>query len=226
LLRREARASQRQKQRGENIISKGKEQNQSAGKLQVFRKLLQSYITQPLVVFLAKTHVTPNMVTVFGFFIIIASSILAAYGHLFAAGWVLLLSGFFDIIDGALARHTNQVTQFGGILDSSLDRLSEGAMLLGIMAYYLSNTSVYQEWIVLMIGATIITSFLVSYVRSRAEAAGLDCQVGIFTRTERVIILALGLLINQLTIILSIIAVLSLATMIQRLIYVYQKAKK
>jgi CDP-diacylglycerol--glycerol-3-phosphate 3-phosphatidyltransferase len=195
------------------------------GKLQVARKLLHSYITQPLVVLLAKTHVTPNMVTWFGFLVVIAASWLAAEGYLFASGWVLLLSGFFDIIDGALARHTNQVTKFGGVLDSTLDRLSEGALLLGLMAYFLNHPAVYQTWIVLIIGVTLIASFLVSYIRSRAEGAGISCQVGIFTRAERVIILALGLLINQLPVILSITAALSLVTMIQRLAHVYQKSR-
>ncbi len=175
---------------------------------------------------LARTHVKPNMVTWFGFFIILAAAALAGTGHLFASGWVMLLSGFFDIIDGALARHTNQVTRFGGVLDSTLDRLSEAAMLLGITAYYLFNPEVFNEWIILMIGLTLTASFLVSYIRSRAEAAHIDCQVGIFTRTERVVILALGLLINQLTIILIIITVLSVVTVIQRLLHVYQGAKK
>jgi CDP-diacylglycerol--glycerol-3-phosphate 3-phosphatidyltransferase len=166
------------------------------------------------------------MVTWFGFFLILAAAALAGTGHLFAAGWVVLLSGFFDIIDGALARHTERVTRFGGVLDSTLDRLSEAAILLGIMAYYLYNPAVYREWIVMVIGMTMVASFLVSYIRSRAEAANIDCQVGLFTRTERVIILALGLLINQLTIILVIIALLSIVTVVQRLVHVYQKARK
>ncbi len=115
------------------------------------------------------------MVTWFGLILILAAAALAGMGHLFAAGWVVLLSGFFDIIDGALARGTNQVTKFGGILDSTLDRLSEAVMLLGIMAYFLFNSGFEMAfWIVLLIGLTMIFSFLVSYVRSRAEGAGLE----------------------------------------------------
>jgi hypothetical protein len=86
------------------------------GRLQVFRKALQSYITLPIVSFLAKLSITPNMVTWFGFLVLLVSAWLAAIGQLFAAGWVMLLAGFFDMIDGALARHTNQVTRFGGCL--------------------------------------------------------------------------------------------------------------
>lgn len=195
------------------------------GKLQVLRKALQAYFTLPVVSFLAKTSITPNMVTWFGFFLILIAAVLAGTGHLFASGWVVLLSGVFDMLDGALARLTNRVTRFGGVLDSTLDRLSEAAILIGIMAYYLFNPAVYHAWIILVIGVALVASFLVSYIRSRAEAADIDCQVGIFTRVERVIILALGLLINQAAIILSIIALLSVVTVIQRLVYVYRKAK-
>lgn len=170
------------------------------------------------------------MVTWFGFILILVASVLAGSGHPFAAGWVVLLSGFFDIIDGALARSTNQVTRFGGILDSSLDRISEAAILIGIMSYFLFfSASDVVPWIVLMIGAAMIFSFMVSYVRARAEGAGLECQVGIFTRAERVIILALGLLLSSiplvLVIALIIITVLSIVTFIQRLTHVYQNTK-
>jgi CDP-diacylglycerol---glycerol-3-phosphate 3-phosphatidyltransferase len=199
------------------------------GRLQVFRKVLQSYITLPLVSFLAKLSITPNMVTWFGFLVLLVSAWLAAIGQFFAAGWVMLLAGFFDMIDGALARHTNQVTRFGGVLDSTLDRLSEAAILIGLIAYYLFNPLDNFEWIILLIGFVLISSFLVSYIRSRAEAADIDCQVGIFTRTERVIILTLGLLLSSidfiLVIALAIIAVLSVVTVVQRLVHVYQKTK-
>jgi CDP-diacylglycerol---glycerol-3-phosphate 3-phosphatidyltransferase len=198
-------------------------------KLQVFRKALAVNITQPLVSILAKTSITPNMVTWFGFIVILAAAALAALGHPFAAGWVLLLSGFFDIIDGALARKTNQVTRFGGILDSTLDRISEAVILLGITALFLFNETLYNPWIILLIGITIMGSFMVSYIRARAEALKIECQVGIFTRAERVIILALGLLLSSLPYVLVgalvIIALLSIITMIQRLVHVARMAK-
>jgi CDP-diacylglycerol--glycerol-3-phosphate 3-phosphatidyltransferase len=204
-------------------LSQNKE---SIGKLQVLRKAFAAYITHPIVLVLAKTHITPNMVTWSGFIIILVATALAGTGHLFAAGWVIILSGFFDIIDGALARETNQVTRFGGVLDSTLDRLSEAAILLGIMIFFLSHPEKYADWTILLIGFTMIASFLVSYVRSRAEGANIDCQIGIFTRAERVVILALGLLINQLVIVLAIIAFMSVVTTIQRVVHVYQRTRK
>jgi CDP-diacylglycerol---glycerol-3-phosphate 3-phosphatidyltransferase len=169
------------------------------------------------------------MVTWFGFIIILVAAGLAAFGHPFAAGWVVLLSGFFDIIDGALARGTNQVTRFGGVLDSTLDRVSEAVILLGIAAMYLFNEKLFNPWIVILIGIAIMGSFLVSYVRARAEAVKVDCQVGIFTRAERVVILALGLLLSSipwvLVSVLGIIAIMSIVTVIQRLVHVYNALK-
>jgi CDP-diacylglycerol---glycerol-3-phosphate 3-phosphatidyltransferase len=169
------------------------------------------------------------MVTWFGFILILAAAVCAGMGHLFAAGVILLVSGYFDIIDGALARATNQVTRFGAVLDSTLDRVSEAVMLLGIAAFYLFKPIAGFEWIVILIGITILGSFLVSYVRARAEGIGLDCQVGIFTRTERVIILSLGLLFSSinhfLVIVLAIVAVMSLVTVVQRMAHVWKKVK-
>ncbi len=193
--------------------------------------LMVASVAMIVVSVLARTSVTPNMMTWFGFILILVATALVAIGYPFAAGWVVLFSGFFDIIDGALARRTNQVTRFGGVLDSTLDRLSESAILLGIMAFFMFHAGT-ESWltpyIVILVGATLAFSLLVSYIRSRAESAGVDCQVGIFTRTERVIILALGLLIGMnlaLVIALAIIAVLSIVTVIQRLLYVYQKMR-
>jgi CDP-diacylglycerol--glycerol-3-phosphate 3-phosphatidyltransferase len=116
------------------------------------------------------------------------------------------------------------------VLDSTLDRVSEAVILLGIAAFYLFNPVAHFEWIVLLIGVAILGSFLVSYVRARAEGIGLDCQVGIFTRTERVIILALGLLLSGinlvLIIVLAIIAVMTLVTVVQRMSYVASRIRE
>jgi CDP-diacylglycerol---glycerol-3-phosphate 3-phosphatidyltransferase len=198
--------------------------------MQIFRKALAAYVAQPLVSILAKTPISPNMVTWTGFLIVLVASVLACLGHPFAAGWVMLFSGCFDFIDGALARSTNRVTKFGGILDSTLDRISEAAMLLGIMGYYLSRPAIFQSWIVMLAGIAIVASFMVSYIRSRAEAANLDCQVGISTRPERVIVLGLGMLLSPishyfLVVALGLIALLSTITVVQRLVHVYNQAK-
>jgi len=162
----------------------------------------------------------------------VGAAALIATGHLLAAGLMVLFAGFFDILDGALARRTNRTTSFGGILDSTLDRLSEAALLLGILVLFLlaeEQSALFallaKEWAILLVGLALLGSFLVSYIRARAEATGLECQVGLFTRAERIVVLALGLLVNQAVIALAIIVVFSFTTTVQRLVYVWQRTK-
>jgi len=171
---------------------------------------------------LARTPVTPSALTWFGFIVSLAAAILIAQGSLFAAGVVVLVGGFFDMLDGALARLTDRVTRFGAVLDSTLDRLSEAALLIGVLALWAAEGN--QSGI-LLVGITLTASLLVSYLRSRAEALGLECKSGLFTRPERVIVLALGLMLDQLFIALVIIAVLSVFTMVQRLATIWRQLK-
>ena len=195
-------------------------------KLSGVPKTLVSYLIQPAVGLLARTSITPSAVTWFGFLVAVGAAALIITGHLFAAGFVVLVAGFFDLLDGALARHTNRVTRFGALLDSTLDRLSEAVLLLGILVLYAGGQSVTP---ILLVCVALVGSLLVSYIRARAEALGLECQVGFFTRAGRVVVLALGLLLNQvfdaLLIALAIIVVFSFFTVGQRLIYVWQQTK-
>jgi CDP-diacylglycerol--glycerol-3-phosphate 3-phosphatidyltransferase len=183
-------------------------------------------LTEPVVRVLVRIPVTPNAVTWFGFILALGAAALVITNHLFAAGFVVLIAGFFDLLDGALARRTEQTTPFGAILDSTLDRLSEAAVLLAILALYAAEQSLAG---ILLVGATLIGSQMVSYIRARAEAVGLECRVGLFTRAERIVVLALGLLLshlaNALIIALVIIAVFSFVTVGQRLVYVSQQRK-
>jgi CDP-diacylglycerol--glycerol-3-phosphate 3-phosphatidyltransferase len=193
-----------------------------AGLSQV-RKAASSYFTDPLVRVLARTPITPNSLTWFGFALAIGAAVLVALGHLLIAGFVVFIGGFFDMLDGALARRTKRVTPFGAVLDSTLDRLSEGVILLGILVLYAREESAIG---ILLVGIVLIASMLVSYIRAKAESLGLECLVGLFTRPERVIVLALGLLVNQLEIALAIIAAFSFFTVGQRLIYVWRQIKE
>lgn len=190
------------------------------------RKTLGYYLTQPLVRLLARTPVTPNTLTWFGVLIAAGAGVLIALGHPFAAGFVVLFGGFFDTIDGALARYTGQTSRFGAILDSTLDRLGEAVVLLGIMVMYAGQQSKAG---VVVVGIVWMASVLVSYIRARAEAMGLECEVGLFTRPERVVVLVLGLLLspigNALLITLCVIATLSVVTVVQRLLHAWQQIK-
>jgi len=195
-------------------------------KLSEVRKAIAYYLTKPAVRLLDRTSIAPNAITWFGFLLAVGAAVLIIKGHLFAAGFLVLISGFFDVLDGAVARRINRTTRFGAILDSTLDRLSEAVILLSILVLYAREQSFTP---ILLVYVALLGSLLVSYTRARAEALGLECQVGLFTRAERVVVLALGLLLNQiagaLVIALAIIVVFSFLTLSQRLVYVWQQTK-
>ncbi len=194
--------------------------------LEGVRKNLAFYIAGPVVHLLARTGITPNTVTWLGLLIAIGAGVLVGIGHPFVAGFAVLVGGFFDIIDGALARTTDRATRFGAILDSTLDRAGEAVVLLGLLVFYTREQSTAG---VVVVGVVWLMSLLVSYIRAKAEGMGLECEVGLFTRAERVILLALGLLLSQvgdaLLIVLAIIAALSFLTVVQRLRHVWRQTK-
>ncbi len=171
----------------------------------------------------AKTGISPNIVTTLGLLVALVTAWVLSTGHFFLGGFLVLVSGAFDMLDGAVARISGKSTRFGAILDSTFDRLSEAALFLGLLAYY-ANQGSFQE--VVLVGAALVGSMLTSYVRARAEGLGLKCEVGFFTRPERVILLAIGLIFNQMLVILWIIAVLSNLVAWQRLSYVWQQLRK
>ena len=195
-------------------------------KLTEIRKSTAHYLTLPAAKLLVKTPVTPNSLTWFGFLLAVIAGALILKGNFFAAGLMVLFAGFFDMLDGALARLTNRASRFGAILDSTLDRLGEAVLLLSLLVIYTQEQSVVGS---LLAGITLLGSFLVSYVRARVEALGIDCKAGLFTRPERIVILALGLLLSQidyaLITALAIIAALSFFTVVQRLLYTWRRTK-
>ena len=207
-------------------LSTVSEKKRAATKLPKTRETVANYFTQPLVRLLAKTSITPNTITWFGLLVTIGAAVLIITEHLFAAGFVVLIAGCFDMLDGALARSTNRTTQFGAVLDATFDRLSEALLLLGIIVLYAKGGFVVG---ILLVGVALPSSLLVSYIRAKAESLGLKCRVGLFTRAERVIVLALGLLFSQidyaLITALSVIMVFSFITVGQRLLYVWRQIR-
>ena len=187
------------------------------------RKFAASKITGPLIPFLSKTGLTPDILTWTGLFVIIIAAAMVATNYLLIGGLLVLLSGLFDILDGALARFTKKITRFGALLDSTFDRLSEALLLIGILILYINGEHALE---ILLIFVVMTGSFLISYIRARAEGLGIECQTGLFTRAERVIILALGLMINQIVITLIILAVFTFVTVVQRLVHAWQQLRK
>jgi CDP-diacylglycerol--glycerol-3-phosphate 3-phosphatidyltransferase len=173
---------------------------------------------------LARAGITPNGLTVAGLLLnVVAGAVLAAGA--FAAGGVLVLfAGAFDTLDGALARVTNQKTAFGAFFDSTLDRLSEAAVFLGLTIAFLRSGDV--EWVtwlgVVLSYLAIIASLMVSYTRARAEGLGLDCEVGWLQRPERIIALGVGLLLPRpiLLVVLAALTILTGLTVLQRVLHV------
>lgn len=187
-----------------------------------FREAVSRRITGPIVKVFSKTGLSPNAVTLLGLLVNVAAACVIATGHLFAGGVLVLFSGLFDLIDGALARFSGQTSRFGAFLDSTVDRLSEAVLFLGLLILYVMEGSTLE---VLLVFVILVGCFLVSYIRARAEGLGISCRVGLFTRPERVIVLALGLLLNQVFIILWVLLAFTYVTVAQRLFYVWQRTK-
>jgi CDP-diacylglycerol--glycerol-3-phosphate 3-phosphatidyltransferase len=186
---------------------------------------VSSRFTDPIVTPLAAMGVTPNMISVFGFAGNVAAGCLAAGGHLLPAGLVMLFFSALDLLDGALARKTGTVTKFGAVFDSVLDRLSEAAVLAGLLFHYTERGGHTEE--IALIYAAIVGSIMVSYVRARAEGIGLELREGLFTRAERVILLGGALLLGGSVVrwALWILALLANFTAVQRLFTVWQKLR-
>lgn len=195
-------------------------------KLEQARRAIAAGFTQPVVRLLAGTPLTPNTVTWLGFLITVGAAALIVTGHIFAAGFVVLVAGLCDMLDGALARLTGRVSRFGAILDSTLDRLSEAVVLLGLLWVYLRGGQVGAG---LLVGFALLGSLLVSYLRARMEGMGIEGRVGLFTRPERVVVLALGLLLSQfdyaLLTALAVITFFSYFTAVQRLVYAWRHTR-
>lgn len=166
-----------------------------------------------------RVPLTPNQVTLVGFSLTVVASGLAAFGQLRWAGIVLIFAGTCDILDGALARSTNASYPYGAFLDSTLDRYSEGAVYIGLAAYFLTIGGPLQRWLVLATLAALAGSFLVSYVRARAQSLGFSCETGLFARPERVVVTVIGLIVGGVVLygVVFLLAILTNLTALQRI---------
>jgi phosphatidylglycerophosphate synthase len=168
---------------------------------------------------LQRLPVTPNQITIIGTALTFVAAVLVAAGHLLLGGIVLAFAGTFDILDGALARSTGRSYPYGAFLDSTLDRYSEAAMYLGLIAYFVGAGGSLERWLVVATGAALAGSFLVSYVRARAQSLGFTCETGLFARPERVVVTVVGLVFGGvvLTAVVFLLAALTNLTALQRI---------
>jgi len=177
----------------------------------------------PMVLALRRLRITPNQVTITGTVLNLAAAVLVIFDHLIYAGIVFLVAGCFDMLDGALARLAQKVTPFGAFLDSTLDRVSEGVVFAAI-GYLMAveGRSIEVGLVVL----ALLGSILVSYTRARAEALGVECKVGLMSRPERVILIAIGLFFDVLPYVIYIMLALTVFTVFQRVIHTYRQLRE
>lgn len=174
---------------------------------------------QRLMSALSRLPVTPNQITVIGTALSFVAAVLAAFGQLRWAGVVLAFGGTFDILDGALARSTRRSYPYGAFLDSTLDRYSEGAIYIGLAAYFSTVGGALGRWLIVAVAAALAGSFLVSYVRARAQSLGFTCETGLFARPERVVVTVIGLIFGGYVLygVVFLLAILTNLTALQRI---------
>jgi len=180
-------------------------------------------IIEPLAGALARLKLHPNTITLLGFALNAVAGLVLSTGKLGVGALVMLGASATDALDGALARATSQQSRFGAFLDSTLDRLSEGVVLLGLLAWWLQQGEDLGALVVML---ALLGSVMVSYTRARAEGVGFDCKVGLLTRPMRVIVLGIGLLSPWPLPVLIGLTVLTWFTVAQRVAYVYRESRR
>jgi CDP-diacylglycerol---glycerol-3-phosphate 3-phosphatidyltransferase len=182
---------------------------------------------------LAYGHINPNILTVIGVAINVGCGLLFGFGNFFWAGIILIVANLFDMLDGQVARLTGRVTRFGGFLDSSLDRLSDMVVFVGLMLFYARDTQFHSTLNVFLAGAAMMGSVMVSYTSARAESLIPKCDVGFLRRPERVVLLIIGALtthpssqnpfLNRMPAVLWVLAVGSYWTFAHRMYHTWRE---
>jgi CDP-diacylglycerol--glycerol-3-phosphate 3-phosphatidyltransferase len=176
-------------------------------------------ILEPVAGLIGRTGVSPNVVTLVGASLNLGVAWVLAQGYMRIGGLLVPLVALFDALDGTLARLTGRRSRFGAFLDSTMDRFSEAILYLGLLFFY-SQSGAGRE--IILIYATIVGSLMVSYTRARAEGLGLDCKVGLLTRLERAVVLIIALVLDQVSIGLWVLAILTNFTALQRMYHVWR----
>ncbi len=174
-------------------------------------------LLHPLVRLLSALRVPPDTLTILGWTLSVGAAVLFGLGYARVAGLVMLLGGLFDALDGDVARESNRMSAFGAFLDSTLDRLSEAAIFVGIVFFYAAAARPFEA---LLAGVAMTFSLLTSYARARAEGLNIECKVGLLERAGRVVILSVSSMAGLLTLGLGLVAAGALVTTAQRILYV------
>ncbi|RLC69604.1 MAG: CDP-alcohol phosphatidyltransferase family protein [Chloroflexi bacterium] len=196
--------------------------------LERLRYAAAGVLTRPVIGILVRLGISPNTLSLMGFALNLSIAYALARGYLLTGGLLILFSGWFDLLDGALARAKGKVTRFGALLDSVLDRFSEAALFFGLLFFYLRLSAGLE---VMLVYLALVGSMAVSYTRARAEGLGMELRVGLLTRSERIILLALGLILSwfcsqALLVVLWILAIGTNLTAIHRVIHVWRRTRE
>jgi phosphatidylinositol phosphate synthase len=187
-------------------------------------------VIDPVANWLVRRGVHPNTITVIGTICTVAGGVIYAMGHISTGGWFLGATALFDVLDGTVARRSNKSSTFGAFLDSTLDRVADGAILSGLAVFYALNPVHHNVPMVVVCLTGLIGSYLTSYIRARAEALGMDAKVGMVQRPERFVLLSVpqaffGLALNGwvLGVIIVFLTVTAWITVVQRVHFVYRQ---
>lgn len=170
----------------------------------------------------ARLGISANALTVIGLLLNVGVALVIAAGEARWGGALLLLASAFDMVDGAVARATQTISRFGGFLDSTLDRYSEVVVYLGVLVFLLDTGDAELGAVLVFVASA--GALLISYARARAEAAGYTAAVGLVARPERVVLLALCLLLGQPLWALWVLAVATHVTAATRIVHVWRLA--
>lgn len=181
----------------------------------------------PLSHFARRLHsfgITPNALTYTGFILTAITAYYLANGRFGWSGILLIIASFFDMLDGAVARFTKQMSTFGAFLDSTLDRYSESVTFLALAYYYSRRPSTRTELVLILV--ILVGSLMVSYTKARAEGLNVEIKAGLLQRPERVVLLILGLLTGWMQPVLWVLAIFTNFTAIQRIYEVYWRTNQ
>lgn len=187
-------------------------------------------VIDPVANWLVRRGVHPNTITIVGTLCTVAGGVIYATGHIRTGGWFLGVTALFDVLDGTVARRSNRSSTFGAFLDSTLDRVADGALLGGLAVFYALNPRHHNVPMMAVCLLGLIGAYMTSYIRARAEALGLDAKVGMVQRPERIVLLSapqafFGLALNGLvlSVIVAFLTVTAWITVVQRMLFVYRQ---
>lgn len=191
--------------------------------MQQIKNLLKRIFANPIVEVFLRLKIQPNLITVISLFFALVAFFFYKNGNFVIGAVFLFLCGIFDTFDGEVARRTGRVTKLGGFLDSTIDRINEFLIYLGLFFYYYQKANYVLVWILFV----IFGSMMVSYTRARGEGLGISPQVGIFERFTRILLLIIGSFLgpDKMVYILFILAIGTFLTTIQRIIFVHSESK-